>query len=347
MLKFYVKPINACNLACKHCFVDHTKPRLDNYFERVADFINQAPANTVTALMHGGEPMLLPPEEIKNFYEMIKPEHDLLRSLQTNLAYTLTEKKLDLFKDTFRSNIGTSWDITDRFVNDKILNLWKDNVRTCVQEGIEVSICVVLTKKTMEVTTPKELIEMCIDLGAQYIIIERVTGAPTINNKDNDIFPSPRQLDTYLHDMFNIYRNEGYHLDIEIPFFSTVIMNMETSKDKGGNFCRACETFTYTINSDGGVAGCPNDADFVSWGHIDEGYNAILKSRWRQKSITCEKIRPEPCYTCEFYNVCGGDCYKLEHFDEDCYAPKKVYAQIRKEGERFYWDMLHRYRNEE
>ena len=340
MLKFYVKPTNACNLACKHCFVDHTKPTIDKYFERVSDFINQASPNEVTLLMHGGEPMLIAPEKIKAFYDSIKPEHTLFRSIQTNLAYTLTDKKLDLFKDTFRANIGTSYDITDRFVNDKMLNLWKDNIKTCIREGIEVSVCVVLTKQTMETTPPQELIDMCLEMGVGYIIIERLTGAPTIT--DQGIFPEPIQLDTYLHELFNLYRNKGYHKDIEIPFFSSVIMNQ--TQAKGGNFCRACETFTFTVNSDGGVAGCPNDADFVNWGHIDDGYNKLVVSRWRQKSITCEKIRPDACYTCEFFSVCGGDCYKLEHFENgDCYAPKKIYAQIGEEGEKFFWDMLHRY----
>lgn len=340
MLVFYVKPINSCNLACKHCFVDHTKPTIENYFERVSNFINQASPTEVKILMHGGEPMLIAPQKIKDFYDSIKPEHDLLRSIQTNLVYPLTDEKLELFADTFRGSIGTSYDITDRFVNDKVLNLWKNNVKKVTDSGTEVSLCICLTKQTLVATPPQALIDMCLELGIKYVILERVTGAPTINDED-DIFPDPRELDKYMHDLFTLYRDKKYYLDIEIPFFSQVIMNQD--QPKGGNFCRSCETFTYTINSDGGVAGCPNDADFVSWGHINDGYNKIVTSRWRQKSITCEKIRPDECYTCEYFNVCGGDCYKLEHFDGDCYAPKKIYAQLAAEGKNAFQSMLHRH----
>ena len=131
-LNVYIKTTETCNLNCSHCFTSGINgAKIYFYPVKTAAWVNQIYRDTIFYEFHGGEPMLASVSSLRKFVELTQGD-GVMYGTTTNLVYKLTEERLQFFDDVLEKRIGTSWDPTIRFSNEKQRKLWEDNVLSLI-----------------------------------------------------------------------------------------------------------------------------------------------------------------------------------------------------------------------
>lgn len=246
-------------------------------------------------------------------------------STSTNLVYPLTDKKIDFFQK-YMDDMGSSYDFL-RFENRMQQEMWEQNSRT-LSKLVPMTLFVTLDKQMVN-TDPRIVIEYAISLGYKYILFERITNDGHAKSNP-DIKPNNYEQDFWLHRMYEETVKNEYYKQIGNVFLNELaeawIHGVHT-----GNRCRNCEQSLLTINADGTIAGCPNTAPVDNWGHIDQSIEDLFQSKGRKGAILCEKVRDPRCYECDAFDVCNGDCYKLEWQGNKCQAPQMIWQSLKKD----------------
>jgi len=266
-------------------------------------------------VLHGGEPLLAPLSQLIYFCEQFS---GIPLAVQTNLVYNLSENKLRFFQKYFDGVIGTSWDSKIRFKGAEE-ELWEKNVKTLLSSGLDVEVCICMTKYVVGIH-PDEILNKMASLGITRIILERVTEDG--NAKANSVFPDYGEMDEWLY--------QAYQSTSSIKI-STVEEIIEGIKRGGpvGDRCRDCQQKIFTINADGTVGGCPNSAQGDHWSTIYHMPEDLFNSVQRTEDISCELIRDIRCYRCDLFSLCNGDCHKLPWQRDTCPAPKKILRSLK------------------
>jgi hypothetical protein len=55
------------------------------------------------------------------------------------------------------------------------------------------------------------------------------------------------------------------------------------------------------------------------------------------ENIACERSRDHRCYSCEFFEYCGGDCHQLEWENDVCGAPKSLMRFLKNNQKQKVW----------
>nr|DAL50264.1 MAG TPA_asm: Fe-S oxidoreductase [Caudoviricetes sp.] len=328
MRTVYLKLTNGCNLKCKHCYNEqmsnHSKMN-DDVIKDAISYINAlAKSEKVQVQLHGGEPFLLKAEKIKNICDRLDSSVEI--NATTNLAYVLTPQIIDIFKlfapvHSANPLVQTSWDYKIRFANDVQEKLWISNVKTLLQNNVDVQVTVCLTKLLINEVTPKALFEYFTSLGVKYINFERLTSNGSMLQNDW-LMPSNTDVSSWLLDAYIEHKKH----DITVSFFVAIENSIK------GYFIgcreRKCTQTVVTINPDGSVASCPNTAHrpFASIKELLEESQCT-----RQKQIIWikqEQIRNQQCYSCKYFKYCNGDCFQLAWDRTGCPGPKLIYECI-------------------
>jgi len=266
-------------------------------------------------VLHGGEPLLAPLPQLISFCEEFS---DLSLAVQTNLVYKLSEDKLKFFQKYFDGVIGTSWDSKIRFKGDDE-KLWEKNVKALINNGLEVEVCISITKYLIEIP-PSDLLEKMESLGVTRIIFERVTNDG--NAKINNVSPDYIKMDEWL---YLVYQDTS---NIKISTIEEIVEGVKSGGPVGDR-CRDCQQKIFTINADGTVGGCPNSAQGEHWSTIYHGPEDLFNGPKRAADISCEIIRDVRCYRCDLFSICNGDCHKLLWQGDNCPAPKKILRDLK------------------
>lgn len=328
---FYLKTTETCNLNCRHCFtngINGAKIYWD--YKAIAEWINKFPvkeSDTLHCEFHGGEPFLVDVSEMQYVFDHCdKP--NISWGATTNLVFKLKQEHIDFIKGPLNNRLGTSWDPKIRFDNDKQLKLWLTNVKTLVDEGVDIRLFISVTKDTLSIE-PIYLLTWIKNLGVKEVSFERLTGNGNANLHP-DIFPSNVEQDQWflkMHEQSELYGARDW---FENEFLETIYAKFETGFTAGGTFCRDCEEKIFTLNADGTIAGCPNSAPEQQFGHIKESIEDLINSPIRLHNMACEKSRNPNCYSCEVFQHCGGDCHQLAWQDNICGAPKSLMKALSK-----------------
>lgn len=331
-ISVYVKTTETCNLNCFHCFTSGINGA-KVYFDPVktANWCNQLFDGTRQCHFeyHGGEPMLAKTEDLFTFYNMIEDHWGDLATygITTNLTYKLTEDRLEFFEKVMTGKrIGTSWDPTIRFANERQRQLWESNVKELVAKGFQIKAFISVSKDVVKMS-PREIADYMISLGINEISWERIThNGNAIDNADA-IYPS----NTDVQDFFMRAHQECY--DLRGSFYDTFMETVYDKFEKGllfnGTFCRDCEQKLFTINATGTIAGCPNSAPTEAYGHLDMTVDEVINSKKRQEVIACEMFERDPrCYTCPVFAYCHSDCHQLQWQGDVCPAPKTLMMEL-------------------
>jgi radical SAM protein with 4Fe4S-binding SPASM domain len=335
-LMVYLKTTETCQLNCEHCFTNGTNgrkiyfsvPKTIDWFHRMKAAVPKLESAHVA--FHGGEPFLAPVSDMKEVWSSCK---DLWPSLwwstTTNLVYKLDNEKIDFMKTAFSNGLATSWDKGIRFSNQKQEDLWRDNVKTLLQEGMDVTLMVSLSKSVVDVE-PIELLNFVSDLGVKYLHLERIT--PNGNaNLNPHIFPTNKELDAWFVKMWHQSVEHGMYKKFENLFFNSILSSL-TFTTHSGCRCRQCEQKIFTINADGNIGGCPNSAVDNTFGSLEDDIPTLLTSPGRMANIACESSRNPLCYSCEVFDICNGDCHQLAWEGDICASPKSLMKHFKQEN---------------
>jgi radical SAM protein with 4Fe4S-binding SPASM domain len=296
-----------------------------------ANWVNQLDKgdNRVHFEYHGGEPMLAPTKDLFDFFFRTFDvwENRATYGITTNLTYKLTEDRLDFFDHVMDDGrIGTSWDPTIRFANEKQRKLWEDNVKELVSKGFHLKAFISLSKDVVNMS-PRFITDYMMNLGIKELSWERITGNGNALLYGDKLYPTNKEL----QDFFMRCHTECADLrgEFEDVFMETVYNKFEKGLLHQGTFCRDCEQKLFTINATGTIAGCPNAAPTDYYGHINQSVDEVINTPKRGEVIAKELFLRDPrCYTCPVFGYCGSDCHQLEWQDDVCPAPKTLMMEL-------------------
>lgn len=335
----YIKTTDTCQLNCDHCYtngsngkkINFNAPKAINFFHRLHK-VNPIVESGHFSL-HGGEPLVCPTDTIFEFYEGVKHLWpNMWWSMQTNLTYKLTEDKVKVMTDICAKSFGTSWDLNIRWTNPKQENLWRDNVKSLVHEGHDLTVIVSLTKNLINSIEPIELLTMMIDLGIKHINFERVTANGNATTNTNGLIPTNLELDQWLYKMWLQSKQHKTWESIDNLFLDSILSSLVYNTHSGCR-SRACEKKILTLNADGSIGGCPNSAVDNTFGTINDDPLSVLYSEGRMCNISTEATRHSVCNSCEVFDVCNGDCHQLGWQDDICAAPKSLMIAAKREAQ--------------
>lgn len=326
---FYLKTTETCNLNCKHCFTNgRNGPKIYWDPKKVSDWLKRfreevGPNHTAHMEFHGGEPFLAPVDQMQDVYDSCKDMwKDQTWGVTTNLVFKLKNDILDFMRGPLNKRIGTSWDPDIRFDNPRQYDLWRDNIRTLLNEGFDIKLFISVTVGTIAIE-PIELLEWIRELGIKEVSFERLTKNGNANLHP-EIFPSNMDQDAWFLKMHQQSKEANAREWFNNEFLENVYSKFETGFKSAGTFCRDCEEKLFTLNADGTISGCPNAAPEQVYGNLDEDISFLLKKPERIELIACERNRDPRCYSCEVFKYCGGDCHQLQWEDDICGAPKSL-----------------------
>jgi radical SAM protein with 4Fe4S-binding SPASM domain len=332
-LMIYLKTTETCNLNCLHCFTSGSKgAKIYWDYKKVADWLHrlsaEIPKTTHTHLeFHGGEPFLADIETLKYVYDNCQDLWDNQSwGVTTNLTFKLTQEIIDFIQGPLNGRIGTSWDPDIRFANPKQYDLWRKNVQTLIDLGVNIKLFVSVTTGTINIE-PIDLLEWVRELGVGELALERLTMNGSAR-QNLHIFPTNEQQDQWFLKMHQQSEQHKAREWFDNEFLENIYSKFETGFTAGGTFCRDCEEKLFTVNADGTIAGCPNSAPEQGFGSISDDIKDLLYSPQRLENIACERSRDPRCYECPVFQYCGGDCHQLEWQGDICGAPKSLMKHL-------------------
>lgn len=317
----YLKTTETCQLDCSHCFTSGKSGRAI-YFDvenTKTFFINlhkHNPNQGGNIAFHGGEPMLAKISDmlgIHSFITNLLP--NMWWSITTNLTYKLTDDIKQFFLSVFKdSGIGVSWDLDIRFDSNNQLKLWRENLQWLTDNEFNVTLMVSASRSLTKYDT-KEFFEFIKSLKINYLHIERIT--PNGNALSNpDIFPTNKELDEWFVKLWDEFYTGEYYNDFSNEFFNSILTSLVQTQHSGCR-CRECEQKIFTLNADGTVGGCPNSATTLFYGNVLDSLEQLFFSMNRGCNIIDEMVRATPCWSCDVYDICNGDCHQLKWNDVD------------------------------
>lgn len=330
----YMKTTDTCQLNCDHCFTNGSSgsrgwfnPQQSIHFFQQLKKYRPTIANGHFSF-HGGEPMLCPTDLMFEFWSGVKDlwPH-LWWTVQTNLTYKITEDKRSVFETICNKSFGTSWDYGIRWKTPAQKELWSNNVRELASDGHDLTVMVSLNKKLIEEKEPIEVINELAELGVKHVNFERLTpnGNALLNNH---IFPNNLALDRWFMKMWEQTQQHQTWKYIDNMFLDSLLTSYVHNTFSG---CRSrqCEQKIFTLNANGTVGGCPNDATSKHYGTIYEPIEKILFSNHRMCNIQHESLRHPVCNTCPVYDICNGDCHQLSWEEDICASPKSLMVHLK------------------
>lgn len=253
---------------------------------------------------------------------------DFTFSAATNLVYKLTDDIRYFIKTKLDNGISTSWDPSIRFANEKQEQLWLKNLKTLINDGINITLNISLSFETLKLDIESLLIWVR-SLGVSELALERITEHGNAVQSNNSI-PSNLEIDKWYVDLYETTQRLGARDWFYNSLLEDVLIKFEKNITNSGTFYRACEERLFTVNSDGTVSGCPNEAPTNKYGHIDQQIQELFDSPQRIKTIVKEKIRNEQCFNCDVFGYCGSGCYQLKWEGAVCPSPKSLMRKLAK-----------------
>lgn len=341
----YVRVVQGCNLNCDHCFTLGDKdPYMLTDINHVNKFLqsikNNVDPKKATFYIHGGETFLAP-------YEYLKEVNDVIRNTfgsmpmdiipQTNLLYKVDDQFIEFIKKEYRGTLGVSWDADIRFgsiaINKKKEQeeLFFGNFKKLIDAGINVHISITAQKYLLSYD-PLEIVRM-FD-GADSIDFELLT---TFDEKTRNLKPNNEKWANWLNKLVDYYeKNETTWCLPQIDLFTKSLLNGKLFDCK----CNCCDKRTFTLNPNGTVGFCPDKTYIEPISDVDEMVTDWKTFESKAVEVIINKLtemtQHQMCFSCEHYDICGGNC-DASLFDEtdECPLSKKVISRIRNNKEIF------------
>jgi len=341
----YLRVIQGCNLNCTHCFTLGDKdPYMLTDLGYIEKFLTSIKKNVdpakATFYIHGGETFLSPYEHLVKVNEIIRNTFGSMPMdivPQTNLLYKVDDTFIQFIKDEYRSTIGVSWDADIRFgsiaINKKHEqeDLFFGNLKKLIDAGIKVHISITAQKYLLNYD-PLEIVKL-FD-GVDSIDFELLT---TFDEQTRSLKPNNIKWANWLDTLVEYYQhNETTWCLPQVDLFTKTLLSGQMFDCK----CNCCDKRTFTLNPNGTVGFCPDKTYVEPVSTVDEMVNDWDTFQTKAVDVIINKLaemtQHEMCFTCEHYDICGGNCDASLFDDSDeCPLSKKVISRIRNNKSTF------------
>jgi radical SAM protein with 4Fe4S-binding SPASM domain len=341
----YLRVVQGCNLNCTHCFTLGNKdPYMVTDLNYIEDFLSSIKDNVnpqkATFYIHGGETFLAPYSHLADVNKIIRSKFPNMRMdiiPQTNLLYTIDDEFINFVKDEYRSTIGVSWDADIRFgsiaINKKTdqEKLFFSNLKQLLDNGIKVHIAITAQKHLLNYD-PLEIVKM-FD-GVDSIDFELLT---TFDEQTRNLKPNNKKWATWLEKLVDYYQhNKTTWCLPQIDLFTKTLIAGNLFDCK----CNCCDKRTFTLNPNGTVGLCPDKTYVEPFSTTTEMRQDWATFQNKSLDVMMKKLvemdHHTMCYTCEHYDICGGNCDASLFDDSDeCPLSRNVISKIRNNKEVF------------
>lgn len=329
--QIFVKPAGAaCNLACHYCYYlekeglysknESFRMSGDILEKYIAQHINTCPDSVIRFSWHGGEPTLM---GLKYFHKIVEIQHRyrqpkkrIVNGIQTNGTLLNEEWCRFLAKEGF--SVGLSLD-GSREMHDKY-RLTRDGKASHQQSlrgyhllrkhGITPDIlCVV---NAYNVQHPIQVYRFFKEINARYIgFLPLVERQPAGENDVSRISVPAEAFGTFLSTIFDEWRERDIR-QVKVQIFEEAARNAFEQEHELCIFRRTC----------GDVPVIELNGDFYSCDHfVDPAHHLgnirdtpLIELLEHPELITFGRNKsdklPRYCRTCEFLEMCNGECPK-------------------------------------
>lgn len=344
----HVAANTGCNLGCEYCYEEPDREmkeeQIDNEYdldlimERLEEFSEKYPG--IDPGLHGGEPLLLPIEDLRKLYERMYELYDLSdpgRSphVQTN-GTLITDEHIELFKE-FDVSIGISMDGPEELndsriarsggedVTRKMTEQTYESIRKIIEEPeLQCGIICVLSKTN---AGTNEKLEKLLD-WLDYLNKNDVTGHynPAIPYEDvqEDLSLSPERLKEVFISTWEWMQEEPYRqwdpmMDYQENLLAMKlgncvntkcdVYNAESAKIiRGDGDTTACGKTWGAVGD--GVPFLQGDSTGNEYGETNERYNMLrqLPGKYSEEVQNGEVEDQGGCKGCRYWAVCQGGC---------------------------------------
>ena len=333
MAAIILKVTEQCNSNCYYCdvvFKQNTGTSmplevLEMVFRRSDEYLKQCPAEKITMIWHGGEPLLLGPDYYASALEFqdrhcptTKSRID--HSIQTNLT-CFKEDFVAIFQKLGITSVGTSYDPIPRLRgpgqqdSEKYNRMFMDALALLRRKNIDWGMIYVVTKKTLE--KPLDVFFFLTNLQPRGAIM--FNPVLIYDDQRKDVAITPEEFVEFLGAIFPVWwKYRDRYPEIE-PFKSLAKNIIEKKHELSCNDSGACSHSHINITPDGETSQCGRSADWnlLLYGNIrNKSLEEILDHPLRAELHGRSKIlRENDCKECIYWELCHGGC-PLDSFSQ-------------------------------
>lgn len=326
----YLRVVQGCNLNCAHCFTLGNKDKYELAdLNQIESFLNAIKENInpkgAVFYIHGGEPFLAPLDYLSSVNKVIKKVFSEIRLNivpQTNLMYTVDSKMVDFIFDEYNGHIGVSWDYGIRFQTTTSAlneNLFLKNFKFLAENKVEMAVAITVQKNLLT-QNPVSILDSL--SGAKSIDFEFLT---MFDEKTRNLKVSNAEWSEFYFKIVKHYSENQTTWSLpQLDLLTKSILENKIYQCK----CNCCQNRTFTMNCNGTVGLCPDEAYFSPISTVKELANDWLGFQKKAELAYTIQLGQELnplCMKCEFFDFCGGNCEAslFNENDEECPLSKK------------------------
>jgi uncharacterized protein len=319
------KALEKCNSQCLYCgVVKKNQGRVMDYellelvFQRMNDYLEEFPNESISFTWHGGEACLLGVDYFRKALEFQKrhcadTEKRIIHLIQSNMTM-ITQELIDVFKEMGINRIGSSFDPIPgirgigKERDSRLYNeLFLKGAELTEKNGLSWGVIYVVHKKSLE--DPLGIFRYLSNMNPRSLPmfnkIYLYKGDPY------GLGITPEEFADFLGALFPLYwENRKVY-----PNLKPISAFVECIEGKGSMVCDFSGECTHNwmyVGPEGSASHCGKGGDygFIEYGNIrDLSMKEILFHKKRAPMALRQQTLPEgECSGCRFWGICHGGC---------------------------------------
>ena len=331
MLTIIIKGTNGCNLACSYCslgekknfkFVD--KQKLKEIFIYAGNYARYKNEKTITFILHGGEPTMVPIYVYREAIDEMKKEFTDLKiiiCMQTN-GFQISDEFIE-FAQTYEIKMGISIDGSEeihdserRTYNGKPSYLRvTTNIDRMINAGLGVSCLMVLTKNGCR--HGYEYLKFFSDRNIHLKINPLLNYGEVYDHPELTL--EPGDYARYLIKMYEYIIENNIEVNIS-PTDKILTAILKKQSIRECSFDSECSKYFLCIDYKGDIYPCGKFSDMEKYkiGNIDgTKYEYITEYITNHLIKRRNELKPDKCKKCKYIRLCNSGCSAEALIDGD------------------------------